>query len=602
MIILGINDSHDASACIVKDGKILHCVSEERIERIKSIGGFPHRAIEECLQSTGIRKKEIDQVAIATNNIVPNNLYNTSNTFSIADHRKKHEEYFKKIIYENKKIRLQDVFPDYKPVGDIAYPINKIPFSTSSEIDDNVRNDIKEMRLEFTSTFLGISKSQIHFYNHHRCHALYAYYINSNRKDNMVIVTSDAGGDGSYTSISVADANEIKCIHKSHTSLIGKIYTAITLLLGMRPNEHEYKVMGLAPYASKYQKEGPLKVFEKSLKVSGLNFEKDKEMKDFFFYYEERLKNYRFDGIAGALQEFVENLLTKWFEQIYQKTNIKDFVYSGGVANNVKANKVLLEQHFIDSLFVPVGPGDESLSVGAAYAAIYDNTNKILADKIIEPKNNAYWGADVDSRLHDRFNNTKYIKDNFEIVRNSTLKDVATIIAKGEVVALLYGNMEFGARALGHRSLVADPSSVNSVRKINDLIKKRDFWMPFTPSILDENFDNYVVDHKKSSQAFMTVTYDTTALGRTHLAGAIHPYDYTVRPQRVTKETCSTYHGIISEFKKLTGVGALLNTSLNIHGKPIVSQPTDLLAEILYEGIPLNYLYIQGALYKRIGL
>ena len=135
-----------------------------------------------------------------------------------------------------------------------------------------------------------------------------------------------------------------------------------------------------------------------------------------------RLKNYRFDGIAGALQEFTENLLKKWFEQIYQKTNIKDFVYSGGVANNVKANKVLLEQNFIDSLFVPVGPGDESLSVGAAYAAIYDNTNKILADKIIEPKNNAYWGADVDSRLHDRFNNTKYIKDNFEIDRNGTYK------------------------------------------------------------------------------------------------------------------------------------------------------------------------------------
>ena len=103
MIILGINDSHDASACILKDGKILHCVSEERIERIKSIGGFPHKAIEQCLKSTGISKKEIDQVAIATNDIVPNNLHNTSNTFSIADHRKLHEEYYKKILYENKQ-------------------------------------------------------------------------------------------------------------------------------------------------------------------------------------------------------------------------------------------------------------------------------------------------------------------------------------------------------------------------------------------------------------------------------------------------------------------------------------------------------------------
>ena len=178
MIILGINDSHDASACILKDGELLYCISEERLQRIKSIGGFPHKAIEQCLLSTGIKKEEINQVAIATRDIVPNNLYNTSNTFSIADHRKLHEEYYRKILFENESVRLIDVFPDYKPVGDIVYPIDMIPFCTSSEINQEIKGDIKRMRTSYVSQFLGINESDIYFHDHHRCHALYSYYIN----------------------------------------------------------------------------------------------------------------------------------------------------------------------------------------------------------------------------------------------------------------------------------------------------------------------------------------------------------------------------------------------------------------------------------------
>ncbi|MBI5557307.1 MAG: hypothetical protein HY885_06680 [Deltaproteobacteria bacterium] len=600
MIVLGINDSHDASACLVKDGDLLVALSEERVQRIKSTGGFPHGAIGSCLHEAGITRKDIDYVALATERLVPNNIYNVNATFTVADFLRMHEEYFYPRIYKGVEVKFAEVFSGYKPCGDLLYPLDKVPFITSAEFQGNEEEEIQRMRSDFAADYFGIDKERVIFVNHHKSHAYYSYYITPEKQAKMAIVTSDSGGDSAYTSISIVDEKGITKIWEDHDSLIGKIYTAVTLQLGMRPNEHEYKVMGLAPYASEFHKKGPREVFLNALQVDGLGFQRNPAMKDFFFYFRDQLKPYRFDGIAGGLQDFVEIRLNEWFNNIGKKAGTGHFIFSGGVANNVKANKKLCELDAVETLFIPPGPGDESLAIGAAYSVICDKIGHHEAGKRIKSKHNAYWGPDIVEDDCAKFRDHPYVKKHFRAILNCGLRQVAEIIAQGEVVALCFGRMEFGSRALGHRSLVADPSKPEIVRKINDLIKKRDFWMPFTPSILDENYDEYVVDPKHIGSPYMTITFDSTEEGRSALKAANHPYDYTVRPQKITAAMCPIYYELIHEFKKITGIGALLNTSLNIHGKPIVNKPIDIINEILLpQDIPLKYILVGSDLYIR---
>ena len=154
-------------------------------------------------------------------------------------------------------------------------------------------------------------------------------------------------------------------------------------------------------------------------------------------------------------------------------------------------------------------------------------------------------------------------------------------MAKNEIILFCQGKQEFGQRALGHRSILANPSSKKIVKKINDTIKMRDFWMPFTPSILKEDADKYFLNPKKNNSEYMTICYDSTEQGKKKFEAAVHPYDFTIRPQLVNKETCKNYYKLITEFKKITNVGGLLNTSLNMHEFPIINEPNDIIKEII---------------------
>ena len=141
--------------------------------------------------------------------------------------------------------------------------------------------------------------------------------------------------------------------------------------------------------------------------------------------------------------------------------------------------------------------------------------------------------------------------------------------------------MEFGPRALGHRSLLADPSQPNTVKKINEAVKNRDFWLPFAPSILEERFSDYCNDESKANRQFMTTATRSTEMGQSDLRAALHPYDLTARPQVVSANACPDYHALIKAFEAKTGIGGVLNTSLNMHGKPIVMNPVDIAEELL---------------------
>lgn len=602
MIILGINDTHDSSACLIKDGKLLIAVEEERFRRVKKISCFPKKSVENIFKFTGYSCKDIDEVAVASNLLNGALLWNTVADFKIEDWKKLQEKLFYDLIYKNKRIKFREVFKKYKPSVSLSYPLKgNVEIELNSTSNDEDAQNIKIFRKKNIAKILKINEDKINFYDHHFCHSLYGYFTFSKKlrnKKKVAIVTMDGGGDRRYFSINLVENNKIDEIKTKSKSLIGQIYESVTLLLGMNPAKHSYKIMGLAPYASEYHKSGPRKVFLDSFKVKGINFYRSKKMKDYYTYFKKELNNYRFDGIAGGVQDFIEIRLGEWFHNISKKFAVKDFVFSGGVANNVKVNKFLFEKNNIDKLFVPPGPGDESLSIGAAYASMIDKIGfKNTLSKVDIPAN-AYWGVPVDNENFLQFRNHFLIKKNYIIIEDKNFKHTSRYLAKGEIIFFCNGRMEFGQRALGHRSILSDPSNLQSVYKINSAIKKRDFWMPFTPSVLDNCQKKYFINKKNINCDFMTMSFDTTEIGKKHLKAAIHPYDGTIRPQVVSKKTCNDYYNLISEFKKITGIGALLNTSLNVHDKPIICQPMDLINELLNNKNTIaNFIFVEGYLF-----
>ena len=251
MIILGINDTHDASACLIKDGELIGALQEERIARIKNIGGFPGNAIKKLLRSNNIDKKDIDFVAVANTKPVHLNFWNIHSEFTIEDHLKLHMEAYYKFIIEKKKIKARKIFPKFKSKNKSFYPIEKIPFIASYESSSKMYKDLNNVRLRFICKFLRTNKDKVFFFDHHQCHAMYAYFLDLNRKNNCIIVTADGGGDGKYNTITEIKNDNLKVIANGKDNLLGKFYSSITLLLGMNPARHHYKVMGLAPYAKK---------------------------------------------------------------------------------------------------------------------------------------------------------------------------------------------------------------------------------------------------------------------------------------------------------------------------------------------------------------
>jgi len=383
----------------------------------------------------------------------------------------------------------------------------------------------------------------------------------------------------------MSQKNKLKEVYRTNIGNLGRMYRYVTLLLGMKPTEHEFKVMGLAGYAldsGNYYKKA-IKVFKDTLFISGIKFKYKIKPKDNYFYFANKLKEERFDTISYAIQKYLEDTLVEWFSNIAKKLKVKDFAFSGGVAQNVKASKKILENKNISSLFIPPGPGDESLPIGAAYCH-FAHTQK-LKQKISNMKN-PYIGISYNEK------DLLFLRKNKKIKINKTNnKEIARILSRGNPVARFsLDQHEFGPRALGNRSILADPRNQDIINFINKKIKVRDFWMPFAPSILEEDSKKIMKIIKNHKNFYMTISFDVKKKFISKIPAAVHPFDKTCRPQMVNKELNFNYYDLIKEFKKITGVGVLLNTSFNLHGEPIVFHPKDALSSFLRSG--LEYLYI----------
>ena len=302
-------------------------------------------------------------------------------------------------------------------------------------------------------------------------------------------------------------------------------------------------------------------------------------------YLEKNLAGERFDNISGALQKFTEEIMVNLVKEAIEKTKINKIVLGGGVFMNVKANNIISKLNKLKHMFIMPSSGDESLSLGAALHCYYEKTN----DKDFSKSHlsNLYLGLNYTKKDELRAIQNLFTKKNkYKIYKNKLNETAAKLLDHGKVLGRCVGRSEWGARALGNRSILCRPDNYLMVDKINEMVKKRDFWMPFAPSIMEEHFGKFVRNNNKTKPYFMTQAFETIKNENTSkIIAACHLRDKTIRPQLVNIKNNKHYYDLIKEFKKRTNIPVLLNTSFNLHGYPIVETPNDAVKVFLNSGI-----------------
>ena len=358
MVILGIHDGHNASASLIVDGELVCALGEERLSRDKHQYGFPSRAINAVLDSANIKINDVHRIAMSTATLPPAYFYTSRNsTLTIDDYWKEQKEYWYPKLIEKKDPKYLEIFADKIDKKNFPYDETLIKHELDHE-------GMWKARLDHLCRTLKVDESIVSVHDHHKSHAYYAYITDPNRDEPMLVYTMDGGGDNANGTVSIGLPGEpLKEISRSSNCNIGRMYRYATLLLGMRPADHEYKLMGLAAYNSeKYGKEA-YEIYAETLQVDGLGFKYKKEIQDHFWYFKDKLEGQRFDAIAYGIQRRCEELLTEWISNGISETGIGNIAMSGGVAQNIKANKLIGELDGLTHLFVPPGPGDESISI-----------------------------------------------------------------------------------------------------------------------------------------------------------------------------------------------------------------------------------------------
>ena len=599
MIILGIADSHESHACVLRDGELVAFMAEERLSRLKSDMGYPKLAIDKVLEISGVDPSEIDIVVFAGQLInVAQVLCKKLAVFTAKDWVTEQHVFWKPKLFENAKLTNLDEFelfqhlrPDFEEDPYASF-FNKLKTGDVSSYSEG----IQEIRAEAVLHHLKIDKSRIQTFRHEDCHKIYGYFSSpTSMRRAMVLTVEGMGDDSSATYSEVSDGGAIIEHFRSNDVNLGRLYRYVTLLLGMKPGQHEYKVMGLAPYGTSYNGQTSLDVFRQINAIDGVEIKNETPLNDLYFSLKDALEGERFDGIAWGLQVFVEELLSEWVTNICRKHENGNVIFSGGVAQNIKACKALIDLPEVEQFWSGPVSGDGSLGIGAAWLAHLSSPSK----SPIRGLSTIYMGESFSCSEIDKQIRTSKAEQLFSVEENVSQTQIADWLAEGKIIARFSGRSEFGMRALGNRSIIADARNFEVLDKINKKIKFRDFWMPFTPSILNEDVDSYIVNKKNVFSPYMTMAFDLKPGMENEIPAAIHPADKTVRPQMLRAEDNPQYHNLISEFKSKTGTAALLNTSFNLHGEPIVETPADAIST--FERSNLDVLVMENRALLRRG-
>ncbi len=546
MLTLGVNYSqmHDSSACIVRDGELLFAVAEERISRLKHDARFPQNAIQACLDFSGVRAEQLDEVCFGWQTAGP--------------------------VFRH----------DLK-----CYATGKMPLTYLNGLNSSLHflsmwhqeSGAKKFAQQF-----GPTKAKTRFVDHHLAHAISAYAFSG--FDEAAVLVMDGRGAWEATTIwhgHNGTLNPVLMI--PFPDSMGYFYSEFTEFLGFHRNSDEWKVMGLAPYG----RPGidlsafidlnvlPYRVHSRQLAANGATPFASMTARLGPARVPESEIDDRCKNIAFAVQDVCETAMMNVVKMAIGKTGCRNVCLAGGVALNSKANGKILASGLVDQFFVQPAASDDGVALGAALAPYLDNNGRVP----IKAMRHGYWGPCFDDGAIE--NALKTYK-----LRYTRAPDppsaAAELLAKGKILGWFQGRMEFGPRALGNRSILADPRDPEMNTKVNNAVKFREWWRPFAPSFKKEAAGEYL--ESATDSPFMIVTAQVRPEKRSVIPSVTH-VDGSARPQTVEKEINPLYWRLIDEFGKRTGVPVVMNTSFNLRGEAIVHTPTDAIRTFFSSGM-----------------
>ncbi len=583
--ILGISAFyHDSAACILKDGKIISAAQEERFTRKKHDPSYPYNAIEFVLKFSNLKLSEV-------NNIV----------------------FFEKPFLKFE--RLLETYVGFSPKGYASFA-KSIPLWIKEKLFQKnfLFNKLKQHDKNYKSD------KNIFFSEHHLSHAASAFYPSPFKE--AVILTADGVGEWATTTVALGkDSNlEIKKeIHFPHS--LGLLYSAFTYYTGFKVNSGEYKLMGLAPYGKPIYTDKIKKLID--IKEDG-SFRLDQ----YYFNYatgltmineefeklfgqktrdpsNEKLTQFHMD-IASSIQKVTEEIMIKLAKAVREEYGIKNLCLAGGVALNCVANGKILQEKIFDNIWIQPAAGDAGGSLGAALAFWYLEHGSKREIKSTDSMQGSYLGNEFSQNQIEKELNS--IGANFQSFKyTDIINKTAELLSEEKAIGWFQGRMEFGPRALGSRSIIADPRSDSMQKNLNLKVKYRESFRPFAPSILIDDLNSWFemntdspymlfvanikaekkIEMKEEQEKLFGI--DKLNIKRSEIPAVTH-VDYSARIQTVSEKTNKRYYDLILKFKEITGCPIVVNTSFNVRGEPIVNTPKD--AFNCFMGTELDFLVI----------
>ena len=569
--ILGISAFyHDSAATILIDGEIIAAAQEERFTRKKHDAGYPFNAIQFVLDYANLKLNDVDQII-----------------------------FFEKPFLKFE--RLLETYVAFAPKGFLSFS-KAIPVWLKDKLflKKMLFNELKKHDENFND------QTKIFFSDHHLSHAASAFFPSP--FDKAIILTADAVGEWATTTVAVGEGNNLeikKEIHFPHS--LGLLYSAFTYYTGFKVNGGEYKLMGLAPYGTP--------IYEDKIINNLIDIKDDGTfwLDQSFFNYstgltmtnekfnnlfnakprnpnKEKLTQFHMD-IAASIQKVTEDVMIKLVRSLKKEFNIPNLCLAGGVALNCVANGKILKEKIFDNIWVQPAAGDSGGSLGAALALWHIEQKN---PRIVNPNDDmkgSYLGPEFSQKeIEEELNK---IGAKFDILSEEDITEKTAIdLSLGEAIGWFQGRMEFGPRALGGRSILADPRSSKMQKRLNLKVKYRESFRPFAPSILDSDlsewFDtnvaspymlmvaginnNKIIKMDKTQEKLFGI--DKLNIKRSEIPAVTH-VDYSARIQTVHKETNQKYYKLIQKFKEKTNCPVIVNTSFNVRGEPIVNTPLD---------------------------
>jgi carbamoyltransferase len=554
MIVLGLIDSKPSAAAILNDNQILAALAEERLCRMKMASGMPRQAILQVMADSGISADDIDSVAVAQRvsvfepEPIPWNGWFEENTGA-------------------QPRRFESISATLAPIA------GHIPYARKAH--HQIKSILSRKRLDKIPELLYKEykiTAPVHFFDHHYSHVATAYYTSN--YDKALVVTLDGGGDGLSGSVYIGEDGLLSrlSVVDSFNSL-GNFYSYITHLCGFKAENHEGKITGLAALGKpiyidilrqfvSYENPGRIQYSVPMYHRSALR-EIAKKLPE----------NFDKADLAASVQLLLEEIGLNFIRYWLQRTGIRNIAVAGGVFSNVKFNQRVHELEEVDQFFVHPAMDDSGLSVGGALAALAEVPGADPA-RLNHRLRNVYFGPSYSDEEIKKSIDTFGFEATYE---KDITQVIGRLLADGQVVARFTGRMEYGPRALGHRSILYQTTDPSVNDWLNEHLRRTEF-MPFAPATLFEYADQCYdgLDGARDAARFMTITFNCTEKMRADSPGVVH-VDGTARPQIVDPDTAPDFYKILTVYHQLTGIPSVINTSFNMHGEPIVNSPEDAL-------------------------